>query len=360
LRGIAALLVAVYHFWTMSWFDTPGPAAPLVQTGFLGVEIFFCISGFVLALPYVQAHLAGEPLPSTWRFAVSRALKILPSYWLCIVVLLALGWDAMFDACDRTRAVVTHLLFVQVWWRDTTPAINGVLWTLAVEVQFYVLFPLLVRAFLRQPVLTAGIMVLIGNGFRLWTAQNSAGTPYYWLRLDQLPASIDLFAAGMVAALVYASIRRPNRALCSLAMIAGIAAFYWLAQSCVTAGGADWPYAWKAQWRSGIGAAFILAVVGALCAYRPLQALFANRALLFLGAISYNLYLWNLPIAKVLRPMIHAASANPIDDPAWRIAFPLVALIASILVASAVTYWLERPILRWGRRWNQPRKLSPE
>src|SRR5579872_3675094 len=93
LRGIAVLLVLWYHVWEISFL--PAPAAWLQflpETGFVGVHLFFFLSGFVITYPFVGAAAARRPAPSWGHFAWRRFLKIVPSYALCIVVAYAIGY----------------------------------------------------------------------------------------------------------------------------------------------------------------------------------------------------------------------------------------------------------------------------
>src|SRR5579884_1753272 len=160
LRGIAVLLVLWYHVWEISWLPAPLPSLQFIpETGFAGVDLFFYISGFVIVYPFVKALVHGD-VPPTWgHFAYRRAIKIVPSYVLSIVVVIAIGYAHFANAGEALRDIGTHLLFIHTWWGDTYGTINGVLWTLAVEVEFYVVFPLIWLAFKRYPFLTAGAMV---------------------------------------------------------------------------------------------------------------------------------------------------------------------------------------------------------
>src|SRR5579864_4400360 len=93
LRGIAVLLVLWYHIWEISWLPAPLPALQFVpETGFGGVDLFFFISGFVIVYPFVKAAYTGDVMPGWGQFAYRRAIKIVPSYVLSIVVAIAIGY----------------------------------------------------------------------------------------------------------------------------------------------------------------------------------------------------------------------------------------------------------------------------
>ncbi|MEA2719353.1 MAG: hypothetical protein QOJ39_1217, partial [Candidatus Eremiobacteraeota bacterium] len=201
LRGIAILAVVWYHVWQISWQSAVIPLVnvslqPIAETGFLGVDLFFFISGFVLMLPYAHAHLTGAPRPSLRHFFSRRFLKIVPSYILVIVVMIAAGAQTYAHWGDAVRDVGFHLLFVHNWFAVTNGSIDSVMWSLGAEVQFYVLFPLLVLAFVRWPVICAAALFAVGNGWRIWAMLSNHY--FYAQRLEQLPAYVDFFAAGML------------------------------------------------------------------------------------------------------------------------------------------------------------------
>src|SRR5262249_59656408 len=91
-----------------------------------------------------------------------------------------------------------HLVFLHALQRETASSFDGVLWSLAVEVQFYYLFPLLAKAFRRVPWLTAIAMVGLSLLYRIWARHQPPNDFPYWDSL--LPGFLDLFAFGMLAA----------------------------------------------------------------------------------------------------------------------------------------------------------------
>jgi peptidoglycan/LPS O-acetylase OafA/YrhL len=363
LRGIAILLVVWFHVWQISWQGTVIPFVnlslqPIAETGFLGVALFFFISGFVLMLPYAQAHLAGTPPPSVRHFFGRRFLKIVPSYVLCIVALLALGFQTYANAGDAVRDIVFHLLFIHNWFGTTNASIDGVMWSLGVEIQFYLLFPLLVLAFVRRPLTATFALFVIANAWRIW-CMLSPDHYYYEQRLAQLPGYIDFFAAGMLGAFAYVAIalRRPELAgrrwVFTALSLVGFIALVMLANDCyVHRTEHEWPQNWVAQWRSAIALACLAAALGSLFAVRGFQLVLANRALLFLAAISYNLYLWHQPIAQELLklPFSPFTTLEQHANTHLMLLYPFVALPLALGISALITYGFEQPILRLGKR----------
>lgn len=358
LRGIAILLVVWFHIWQISWLPTVIPGIhlslqPFAETGFVGVALFFFISGFVLLLPYAEAHEGAKSPPTLRHFIDRRVRKIVPSYVLCIIVLIAIGYQTYPNLPAAIEDVVFHLLFIHDWFAATSASINGVMWSLGVEVQFYVLFPLFVGQFVRRPVVLTLAFFAIANAWRIWTA---FAPHYFWgQRLEALPAFFDVFAAGMFAAWLFVRItsRHPalaeRRALFSAIMLAGGAAFLALVVQCFNVRyDADWPQIWNVAWRSPLAIAFAATALGSLFAWRWLRALLGNPALLFLAAISYNLYLWHQPLARML--LAHHippfAGADHHADPNWPLPFSIIATAASLALAWLITFAFEQPLLR--------------
>jgi peptidoglycan/LPS O-acetylase OafA/YrhL len=353
LRGIAVLLVLWYHVWEISWLPAPLPALQFIpETGFAGVDLFFYISGFVIVYPFIKALVNGEPMPSWGHFAYRRAIKIVPSYVLSIVVVIAIGYAHFANAGQALRDIGTHLLFIHTWWPDTYGSINGVLWTLAVEVEFYAVFPLLWLAFRHYPWLTAGAMIAISQVYRMHAADCCYHTSMELL-VYNLPGYLDIFAAGMISALLFVRWRdlkmRWLPPLATLAAIAGFAMLAVLLQNLWSVRATDeWSTVWQIHNRTLTGVAFTLMGVGSLLALPVWQRMLVNPVLLFFAIISYNLYLYHQPLARLLLAwrMPPYAGRDQHGDPHWEFAYTLVAFVVTIGQATIVTYFFERPLLR--------------
>ena len=340
LRGMAILLVVWYHVWQISWLPAPLHALQFIpETGFEGVDLFFYISGFVIAYPFVKALAAGAARPGWGHFAYRRAMKIVPSYLLSIVIAIGVGYAQFAGGAQAVRDVGTHLLFIHTWSYDTYGSINGVLWTLGVEVQFYALFPLLWAAFKHYPWLTAGIMTAVSLVYRVHAAQCCA---HDWMELlvFNLPGYFDVFAAGMISALLYVRWRNGRAAwqapLATIAAAAGFALLTFLLRDLWSIRTQpQWMTLWQVEHRTLVVAAFALIALGSLLAVPGWQRAIANPALLFLAAISYNLYLYHQMLARMVAKL-HLAPLS----------FTLVAFAVSIGAATLVTYLFERPLLR--------------
>lgn len=357
IRGIAISMVLLFHVWQMSWLDmSVGPLTlnPVGTSGFLGVELFFFLSGFVIFDPYVRAWLSGKPTPTVGDFARKRFLKIVPSYYLAIIVLIATGYQHYTSVAEAGRDIALHAFFIHNWFAQTFGSIDGVMWSLGTEVQFYVVFPLLAWAFLRQPFLCTSAMIATAVIFRTATIHS-----YFFNQLlTQLPAVLDLFALGMASSYVYRYIqkRKPQLAdrrwIMTCTALAGMVAVSAMVVWCHRIRYEPDGFAlWQAHYRTLFGLTIAWATVALLFAAPFLQNAVANVVLVFLAAISYNLYIWHQVIGRLLVAyQVPGHVGSPIQaDHHWQVTFSVLAIVCGVVVATLVTYLFEQPILRLGR-----------
>ena len=118
----------------------------IALAGSSGVTLFFVLSGFLLFMPYARALLFDSDWPSTRRFYIHRAFRILPGYYISLLLLILFTNPTYFQLA-RWKELVLFLTFFMDASPRTYQAINGPFWTLAVEWQFYLLLPLLALAF---------------------------------------------------------------------------------------------------------------------------------------------------------------------------------------------------------------------
>lgn len=369
LRALAIILVMWLHTWQLSWIKNYAQVGGYTlnwglfpETGFLGVELFFFISGFCLYYPYARHVLEGAPLPTLKSYCYRRAIKILPSYWLAIAILVAVAPFA--TPTDWCWQLGTHLAFIHNWWTDTENTINGVFWSLAVEVQFYLLFPAICWAFRRKPPVVWALMNAVALAWRFWIDTDFPASDAPWL-LNQLPGYLDFFAGGMLAAHALTAWRpRLNRPwLCTGLAMAGFAAFGWLTYDLWLPRYVMpfWPCGWQVEHRTYLALAFFVMTVASAGALKAWRVLLANPVLAFLSTISYNLYIWHQVIARQLFQHRIPVPATPDahDDPTWQWQYMLLTWAVSIAVAALITYVFERPLLKHGLAAWWPRRKAP-
>lgn len=154
LRGVAAVGVFIFHVTGVAGFPkrtlppftvagrTFGAVLSPFSFGASGVSLFFVLSGLCLALQQLRAGRARLPPGETWRYFQSRASRIVPAYWIAV---LASAVITLWLGALPVRAVAIdtalHLSFLHGFDRTAFLAINPALWSMATEVQFYLLFP---------------------------------------------------------------------------------------------------------------------------------------------------------------------------------------------------------------------------
>jgi peptidoglycan/LPS O-acetylase OafA/YrhL len=371
LRGIAILQVVLFHLWQLSWLDI-GQALHLhidayfiPATGYMGVELFFFLSGFCLLYPLAGKHLRGDTLPSWKTYFARRAWKIIPSYWLAIAIAL---WITSPE--HRTvQHILSHIFFIHNWFYETKGSINGVMWSLGVEVQFYCLFPFIAPFFLRRP--SWCFALLTGLGL-LWR-----GIVLYYYPEDgfnlshfnnQMPAALDLFALGMLGAYLVAYCQQkeaekrrllfPGWLGLLIALLGGVMLLALLRylQGKATSGEVAAIQRWQNIWRFPYGFACLLLAVGSALAPKFWKQLLANKLLVFFGFISYNWYLWHQWFAAWLYKThwVFSQTPEPHDDAQWQPVFFVMVFFGGIQITKWLTEYFEQPLIKWGKKRARP------
>lgn len=305
LRVLACLFVVFHHLGTtgMDLGVLSGPASH----GNTGVFLFFALSGYLLFKPFVRG---GVDLGS---YAIKRAARILPGYYVALVALSILTPGA--SSLTHPLPFLTITSSYDIPLRDFL----GVSWTLSAEIVFYLTLPLIARAAFGRELKVVpwlGIVSFLGAFYYL-SIVNDSNT---WL-VGSYPIVFYQFVPGMLAAV--AEVRYPER------------------------------FAWLARWPVAL-AGGILIVIGLLP--NPVFVDFASsigaglaipwlsrrewrfaRELAFLGGMSYAVYLWHLDLLQ---------------------AYGAIALPFALLAAAASWAFVERPILDWAHRFSSRRKQA--
>ena len=205
LRILCIFTVAWFHIWQQSWLDPSFRIAGhyfdlqrIVRRGYMLVDLTLLLTGFLLYRPLVRAE---GKIADVKGFYYRRLCRILPCYLLAVLVAaaFALARGRAVGSAPLWRDLLTHLTFTHTFSMDTYywTSLNAALWTVAVEMQFYLLFPLLARAFGKRPALTFSLMTLAALVSRALVALRAHELSLW---LNQLPCMLDLYALGMLAA----------------------------------------------------------------------------------------------------------------------------------------------------------------
>jgi len=274
-----------------------------------------------------------------------------PSYFLALAVTTIATLGTLPTAQQVLSELSMHVLFIPNFFTDPLGQNNSVFWSLGVEVQFYLIFPALAWGFRRWPLAIALLMTLAALGYRYAVAPCC-------LELEpvnrQVPAFLDVFAGGMLAAYGVVWIRH---------RFAGVQRYAWLFTIGAFATGCLWFaliqslndvfYApagrehWVLAFRTLLAFAMAAFVFCSCLALRFWRALIANRVLVFLSLISYNLYLWHTLVMIWMwkHGVPKAATLDPHLDDHWKPVYVLSSWAAVLAVSIAVTYFFERPLL---------------
>ena len=360
LRVACVAMVGWYHIWQQSWL-TPVLALdsfrldvyPYVRAGYMFVDLMLLLSGFLLYLPYAD----GRDVPAR-EFYRRRAARILPSYWLCLAVMLLLAvTDPAFSDLPRLlKDLGAHLTFTHDLFRlsYTQSRLNVVLWTLAVEVQFYLVFPALAPVFRRHPLPCWLAMTGAALSFRLlWTAPMEDTT----LFINRLPNMLDVYANGMLAAHLYVALAKKKQrraliaALGTVACIAGIWGILRLVRDQSHIGDYNLLRLGQLERRWGLSACGALVLAGGSLSFAPVRRVLSNRFVRFLSGISFNFYIWHQWLAVKLKewripPYLAEANPNQAGEMPWQLHYTLLCFAAAIALAALITYLVEKPAAR--------------
>ncbi|GAA6210043.1 acyltransferase [Cognatishimia sp. WU-CL00825] len=321
-RAVAALMVAVFHanvFLLPKNFYNGEGAGVGFNFGYAGVEFFFVLSGFIMAL--VHRRDFGQPAQAT-RFLRKRILRIYPIYWVVLTALLAIYFAAPGRGPEHARegfAILTsYLLF---------PTIDGpimqIAWTLQHEMLFYAVFTLLIVHIRWGMVAFGGWMLACVISLPFWPEM---AYPFEFV----LKAHNLLFLFGILAALVY---KHLSQNMARLSFWAGTLLFLGIGLT-ETMGG----MALSENIRPlgyGLGAA--LAVIGLAQGNLP-----APNWLTFLGNASYAIYLVHLPVMNIAAVPLRKLEVHTMIPPLAMLA--LITVIVTIAGSLAHIY-LEKPLI---------------
>ncbi len=373
LRIVAAVWVVVFHFHFTPLpgvTDVVGVLGPLITSGALGVDLFFVLSGFVIAHTYLAQLGPALRAGATARFVWARACRLWPVYVLVLhlfglwlVARLAFGSDGdiAFQSVQPvvdTSEYVQQLFMVQLWSKEFIDGASwvGSTWSISAEWLAYLLFPVAALGFFRMRNLP--VPVLVTAGFALMTpiacAYLSTGSPYY--PFSWAVRILCGFGAGVLAYLVVRRLNaakggatdRVRRNASTVAAAVPVAVVAGLGLGELVAPG-----------RGGAVIVLFPLLVGALAlADRGPALLLSSRFAVYGGRVSYCLYLVHIPMFEfywlALRRFGTLAPGTMLAH-----VVGLAVLVATFPVAGLVFHAIEEPARRRLRRLAEPRRPVP-
>lgn len=331
LRALAAVAVTVHHTWIFDGGTRVGSesgAGAVFLNLALGVTLFFALSGFLLYRPFAAAIARDGHLPSIRRYLRNRGLRILPAYWaILLITSLVLQTAAVRNAAGELYHgaltdpvdLLKTMLLIQDYDPNTVVIGLGPAWSLAVELVFYLLLPLLVLAAARLAAgarsRTTRVWILLGPPLLLLVVGLSGkfaagvlvpGSPVAGYESDwhsvierSFWAQADLFSFGMIAAVLHTEVAdgrlRLPRGWRAGALLLAAAIFIPCA---VLLDQGQLSYR-PENTAVALGAALFLAAAtfpGPEPRGPLLQRLLERRVVVVAGLISYSVFLWNEPV----------------------------------------------------------------
>lgn len=374
LRGIAVLWVLLFHYLSIREGKFADPFIALVNSanvtrivghhGFLGVDLFFLITGFLLTLPWFKHALEHRPAPSAREFYWRRARRILPAYYVQLAVLFFICVPLLHAALwtQATRYTASNLLLHIGFLHYTTPyssaslSINGPLWTLALEMQYYLLLPLIALAFVRRPYATAVLMILLTAAWRVLAAfdldpliaiyedigrrWDVPETALRQLATTQLPGYLGHFALGILCGRAWLLTRAHRMKVTEAGLLAALFAGSLLGLYALLANA--YPVQGERTWL--LVPALMALAMWASVSMRPTWGtrILGFSPLALVGRISYSMYLYHLPALLLFNKYAPADLGIA--------AFPSY-FVGIIAVSTLSFHYIERPFMqRVGRR----------
>lgn len=323
VRALAILLVLGSH------------SANVPTDGWLGVDLFFVLSGFLITVLLLGEH-ASTGTVKLIAFWARRGWRLIPAVTVMLttyLVALALTGGLSWFSVGGVVAGLTYTTNLLTSAGYALPAGTHHLWSLAQEEQFYLVWPPLLflvlrgRARLALAVVAALLAVDIAAGMTL------PPTDRLWFGPDTRGVGI---LVGCATGLLWQRRRRHTE------LVAGYA---WPAALAVLAGFVFAPLGWW-MFRGPLVLFCVACAVLIVRCVQPaseLAAVFSPKPVTYLGRVSYSVYVWHLPVFVAL-------GISQVDGPRW---LDLAAIAASLLLASLTFHLVEQPLRRYGRARSQ-------
>ena len=369
LRALAALAVFSVHFNQIVRLDQqlgPFDIARLLANGEHGVSLFFTLSGFLLCLPFWQALAAGGGLPNLKVYVLRRAARILPAYYGALTLLVLLS--GMWRFPPVLPDIGLHYAFLFNLTEFSIFSINAPFWTLAVEVQFYALLPLMFGLIAKAAsrwrlgsIVALGVGTYFAHYWLMSSVTRIVIWPFepmlIWIRpygavlSHSVLAHLPHFILGVIAGCLHLKTERlVSTDRVWLQRISEPVFWCALVLVLVFTGTPleepiQIPYG-----RYGLPLVpLLLAVmIGSLPLTSWARRCFDARPLRGLGIISYGVYIYHLPCLTLIDRIMARNGWDAAEHP---FTFAAAGLTLTVLVAAVSFTVLERPTIRAARRF---------
>ena len=371
VRAVSVLIVVWYHFWQQSWLmpiwgDFNVDWIP--RNGSILVDMMILLSGFCLFLPHAKEMVYGDKALGAGLFYKKRAARIAPSYFVCIFLVLfcfAIPLNEYATSQDMWKDLIPHMFFTHNLFPASTQfsKLNGALWTVGVEVQLYLLFPLIAGLFKKKPLLTYAGMFAIG-----WISctyiSNNFDTLNQSVYLNHTLTFFGVFANGMLGAWAYMSMtknRKRTKAEEALFLLLTIVGLWLFKLACEDRMRYENMTKWQVDRRFLLSLLFLFILFSIIMSGRYLRWLFGNKVMKFLAGISFNLYICHQFISVRLKefriPYWEGDTPpNITGDKKWMWTYMILCIVVSFAVAIIMTYAVEKPLAKLVMRIGSKKK----
>ncbi len=358
IRALAIIIIVWYHFWQQSWiFHHIGNISLdfIPRYGYLFVEMMILLSSFCLFLPYARSMIYHDDIPNTKTFYHKRIIRILPSYLLSMVIaiIFLIISNKNISMSFFFKDTLTHLFFVHNLFLDTLLSTNyiGVLWTVALEVQFYLIFPYLAKKFMKHPVITYLVMMSIGITSTIIFHFISNDSNISLLVNNPLTFFM-VYANGMMGCYLYVKYtknKKRNTIKDIIFTLVSVSCIFIYKYLCSTIS-LD-IQRWQIDYRLLLSILFTIFIISSILSIKYYRFLLENKLMKFIAVISFNLYIYHQFIAVKLKEFripywTGDTPPNFLGDVKWQWTYFLLCIIISLIVAIIFTYFFEKPITK--------------
>ena len=352
LRGVAIIMVVFFHG---IYFNPKGNSitilvGKLAGAGWMGVPIFFVISGFLISYPFFKGRLKTTAAWYTKGYATRRVLKIFQPFYFSIVILIIFYFVQSHDFSFITLGLKWATGYAHYIYK--APYFDGPYWSLWVELHFYLVLPVLFFLFRKASYPWTcwgifGLLFLIPYISRFLTWPENTSPAVAGFTMWRFPNQLDCFAWGVILAGLFVVRNHQNKLVKSWSRFG-----YWggvmLLASIITFAFVSFPERMSYQIKpliTGLAAFLLLffvfdpATLGARILSFP--------ALRFVGVISYEWFLIHDPVLRFFRHDLIGSTKGSFGLYLFTVFVPILLTF----IASALIYrYISLPIMRWGRR----------
>jgi peptidoglycan/LPS O-acetylase OafA/YrhL len=344
--------------------DVSGARGPFGLKAFLergntGVALFFMLSAFLLSLRFWSGRWGTAGRPWIRDYAVGRALRLMPAYYLCIGAIVLASRHFMTDRERLDTAL--HVLFLHNLREANFYGLAPPFWTIAVQAQSYLWLPIVLvvvlrvsASWMRRAALLGGLVVA-SYAAHWFLMTGDGGAPLFqWLR-DQptvathsLLAHVPVFLLGLLAAVLYVNGERERGGVLLELSVWAAAIAVLLILSTPLADRLEMPYG---RYVFPIVPLLIMWIILAAPRTYLARGILESPPLRLLGVISFGIYVYHYPAMELMEGVMRRGGAGVQDNP-WL--FGVSSLVLTVAVAAVSFVLIESPLLGLGRPAPQP------